>query len=124
MRNRFIAVALAFIGGTFGIHNFYLGRVGRGLASVFFSFTVIPWVISIVDGVKMLIMSDEEFDLKYNHSSYHRQILDKFGSSLMNQPHFTGKPQVAQELEKLAILMDKGLITFEEFEKQKSKLLQ
>ena len=64
-RNRFIAALLAFLTGPLGIHRFYLGRIGSGIAMLVLSCTVIglfvtvPW--ALIDMIRYLVMSDREF---------------------------------------------------------------
>ena len=41
-----IALVLAFFFGFLGVHNFYLGRPGRGIAQLILTITVIGAVIS------------------------------------------------------------------------------
>ncbi|QGU04503.1 TM2 domain-containing protein [Corynebacterium comes] len=41
-----VAVLLAFFLGTLGVHNFYLGNTGRGVAQL--SLTVLGWVTAII----------------------------------------------------------------------------
>lgn len=124
MKSRLVATGLAFFGALIGLHNFYLGRTARGIMSFVFSGTGIPAIISIFEGIKLFKMSDAEFDFKYNKDKYHESILDSFGKSVFNGGNQTQKLDVADELTKLASLMDKGLITFEEFEKRKAVLLK
>jgi TM2 domain-containing membrane protein YozV len=68
-RNRFIAALLAFLIGPLGIHRFYLGRVGSGIAMVVLSCTIIglfltiPW--AFIDMIRYLVMSDRDFADRY-----------------------------------------------------------
>ena len=68
-RNKLVAALLAFFLGVLGIHRFYLGRTGSGIAMLLISCTVIgflvtvPW--SIVDMIRYLVMSDREFAERY-----------------------------------------------------------
>lgn len=68
-RNRFVAALLAFFIGTLGIHRFYLGRTGSGLAMLILSITVVgllatgPW--ALIDMIRYLLMSDAEFAARY-----------------------------------------------------------
>ncbi|NIJ28717.1 TM2 domain-containing membrane protein YozV [Sphingomonas insulae] len=68
-RSKIVAALLAFFLGTLGIHRFYLGRTGSGIAMLVLSITVIgllvtgPW--ALIDMVRYLVMSDEEFALRY-----------------------------------------------------------
>jgi TM2 domain-containing membrane protein YozV len=68
-RNKFVAALLAFFLGPFGVHRFYLGRNGTGIVMLVLTCTFIglfvsaPW--ALVDMVRYLIMSDEEFAERY-----------------------------------------------------------
>jgi TM2 domain-containing membrane protein YozV len=68
MRNRKIAIALAFFLGTFGVHRFYLGQVARGVFYAIFFSTFIPTILGIIDALVFMGMSDDEFDRKYNRN--------------------------------------------------------
>lgn len=68
-RNKYVAAVIAFLIGTLGIHRFYLGRTGSGIAMLILSCTIIglcitvPW--AFIDMVRYLVMSDEAFAERY-----------------------------------------------------------
>ena len=68
-RDKLIAALLAFLLGTLGIHRFYLGRIGSGIAMLLLSCTVIgllvtvPW--ALIDTIRYLVMSHAEFEQRY-----------------------------------------------------------
>lgn len=68
-RNKLVAALLAFFIGIFGIHRFYLGRTGSGIAMLLLTCTFIglivtgPW--AFIDMIRYLIMSDREFAERY-----------------------------------------------------------
>ena len=68
-RNKYVAAVIAFLLGSLGIHRFYLGRTGSGIAMLVLTCTVVgllitgPW--AFVDMIRYLIMSDEEFAARY-----------------------------------------------------------
>jgi TM2 domain-containing membrane protein YozV len=68
-RNKYIAAVIAFFFGTLGIHRFYLGRTGSGIAMVVLTCTFIGMLVTIpwafIDMIRYLIMSDEEFAERY-----------------------------------------------------------
>ena len=68
-RNKFVAAVMAFVIGTLGIHRFYLGRTGSGIIMLVLSITVIGLIISapwaLIDMIRYLMMSDEEFAARY-----------------------------------------------------------
>lgn len=72
-RNRIAAAVLAFFLGFMGVHKFYMGKTGSGIvmllcgtigAVLFFPF-LIMCIISIVEFVIYLTMTDETFDRTY-----------------------------------------------------------
>lgn len=68
-RDKLIAALLAFLLGPLGIHRFYLGRIGSGIAMLLLSCTVIglfvtvPW--ALIDMIRYLVMSHAEFEQRY-----------------------------------------------------------
>lgn len=65
-KSRTVAIILAFFLGGLGIHKFYLRQVGWGLLYLVLCWSYISLVASIVDIIILAVMSDEEFDRKYN----------------------------------------------------------
>lgn len=65
-RNRTGAALLAFFCGGFGVHKFYLGRTVAGVLYLVFFWTLIPSFMAFVDFIVLLLMNDQDFDLKYN----------------------------------------------------------
>jgi TM2 domain-containing membrane protein YozV len=68
-RNKYVAALLAFLIGTLGIHRFYLGRTGSGIVMLVLGITVIGLVLTLpwafIDMIRYLMMSDEEFAVRY-----------------------------------------------------------
>jgi len=68
-RNKYIAALLAFLFGPLGIHRFYLGRIGSGIAILLLTCTVIGLLVSVpwafIDMIRYLVMSDREFEARY-----------------------------------------------------------
>ena len=68
-RNKYVAAVIAFLLGPLGIHRFYLGRTGSGIAMLVLSCTIVGLVVSIpwafIDMIRYLIMSDREFAARY-----------------------------------------------------------
>lgn len=68
-RNKYVAAVIAFLLGSLGIHRFYLGRTGSGIAMLVLTCTVVgllitgPW--AFIDMIRYLIMSDDEFAARY-----------------------------------------------------------
>ncbi|MBP0012130.1 MAG: TM2 domain-containing protein [Roseofilum sp. SBFL] len=66
MRNKVVAIVLAFFFGWFGAHKFYLGQTFMAVLYLFFCWTIIPGLLSIFDFIGLLLTSDEDFDQRFN----------------------------------------------------------
>lgn len=73
-KDKITAGLLALFLGTFGVHQFYLGNTGSGIWRIvitvvgFLLFLIGPLVTGIfalIEGIKYLAMSDEDFDETY-----------------------------------------------------------
>lgn len=64
-KNRIAAALLALFLGGFGVHKFYLGKIGQGFLYLIFCWTFIPTFISFVEFIIYLCSSDENFARKY-----------------------------------------------------------
>ena len=49
--NKALYVAMALLFGTFGVHKFCAGRVWMGVLYVLFSWTGIPTIVGIIEGI-------------------------------------------------------------------------
>ena len=67
-KSRTTTWVLALLFGAFGIHKFYLGKVGQGLLYMFFFWTLIPGFIAFIEFIKFAAMSDKDFDKQYNNN--------------------------------------------------------
>jgi TM2 domain-containing membrane protein YozV len=65
-RSRMTAVVLALLLGAFGGHKFYLGQTVAGVLYAFFCWTFIPAFIAFIEFIMLLMMTDHDFDLRYN----------------------------------------------------------
>lgn len=112
MRTKSIAIILALFLGWIGGHRFYLGQIGMGL--LYFFTAGLFGIGVIVDIVRMVLMSDDEFNYKYNDDKIY----------MPPPPIIINKTtKVADELKKLHDLKEAGIITEDEFILQKNKLL-
>ena len=69
MKKKNVAAVLAILLGTFGVHKFYLGDKGIGIIYLLLCWTGIPTLAGVIDGVLLLIKSNDSFDAKYNNIS-------------------------------------------------------
>jgi TM2 domain-containing membrane protein YozV len=80
-KSKSIAALLGFLFGTFGVHRLYLGNWGIGLlipAAWMFSAIIdsqglffIVIILIVVDIVRLITLSDHEFNAKYNSKEVH-----------------------------------------------------
>ncbi len=119
MKNRTAAILICFFGGGFGIHKFYLGHNVWGIIYLLFCWTTIPALIAFFEFLGLCFMSDREFDARFNYT--HPQSLNH-SSSPPIAPSRTIKDTTAT-LYDLKKLYDDGIITAEEYEVKRRKML-
>ncbi|MCA0991405.1 TM2 domain-containing protein [Pseudalkalibacillus hwajinpoensis] len=71
-KNRITAGVLAILLGSFGAHKFYLGRWGWGIIYLLFSWTYIPTIVGLIEGVIYLFSSNESFASKHDRNFFRR----------------------------------------------------
>lgn len=69
MKNKNLALALTFFGGWFGAHKFYYDEVRSGVLYLLFSWTLIPGLLALIHFVKLLMMSESEFQSMFGMES-------------------------------------------------------
>ena len=65
IKNKIVAILLAFFLGSFGIHKFYLGQKGKGIVYLIFFWTYVPGILAFIEAIVMLLSNDEDFQIKY-----------------------------------------------------------
>jgi TM2 domain-containing membrane protein YozV len=67
-KNKQTAALLAIFLGMFGVHHFYLGSSLAGIVCIAASWLMcgVGWLLAIVEGIMLLMMTDSDFDAKYN----------------------------------------------------------
>lgn len=51
--------------GGIGAHKFYLGKPGWGILYLLFSWTFIPAIVGLIEGIVYLTKDEDEFNAKY-----------------------------------------------------------
>ncbi len=64
-KSRIAAALLAIFLGGFGAHKFYLSQIGLGIVYLLFCWTFIPSIVSLIEFILFLTMSDESFNQKF-----------------------------------------------------------
>lgn len=120
MRNRIVALLITFFGGAFGLHKFYLGENFAGILYFVFSWTGVPMVLTFFEFLGLLFMTDNDFNLRFNGAREVRKI--------DNSHHYQTLPsksthEITKTILELKKLYDGGIITAEEYESKRRKLL-
>ncbi|TFF72479.1 TM2 domain-containing protein [Aeromonas taiwanensis] len=68
-KRKVLMALLVFFGGGFGLHKFYTGNWGWGLIYLAACTTGIPVLLSLIEFIKVLCLSQEEFDKRYNYQA-------------------------------------------------------
>ncbi|MEW7867052.1 TM2 domain-containing protein [Aeromonas diversa] len=68
-KRKVLMALLVFFGGGIGLHKFYAGNWGWGLIYLAACTTGIPVLLSLVEFIKVLCLSQEEFDKRYNYQA-------------------------------------------------------
>lgn len=98
----------------FGIHRFYVGRIGSGIAQWLTAFGFgVWWLIDIIAILKGEFTDVDGVVIQKNQISLSGPAQQQKGSVSF----------VADELRKLKELLDSGVITQSEFDKKKKDLL-
>ena len=133
MKDKLTAGLLAIFVGGLGIHKFYLGDSKKGVLYICLCWTGVPGILATIDGIKLLTMSDEEFNATYNSGEKKNDESDE--ETFCAEQSDTEQPETQQvgtyfSLDNLSSklmtykkLLDDGLITREEFEQLKQKAL-
>ena len=120
-KNRKFAVALAFAGmlsPVSGLHKFYLGQPMWGVLYLLLSWTPIPRVASVVEGIWYLAQNQDEFDQNFNSMAIGAVTVEAVVSV---DPAQIGA--IAEALRQLDTLRQDGLISEYEFEQKRRQLL-
>jgi len=110
MKNRTSAILWCFFLGAFGAHKFYLGQSGWGIVYLLFFWTGIPSLAAFVEFIMLLVMSEDEFNRRFNG-----------GNAPQTNPSVKDSTSALSDLKRL---YDEGVITAEEYEEKRKKLLK
>jgi len=114
MKSKITAALLAFFLGGLGIHKFYLGENLAGVIYILFCWTLIPAIVAFFEFFGLLMMSDQAFNSKYNGGLQPVSYTTSIAESSKDK---------AAALGELKNLFDAGVITAEEYEAKRRKLL-
>ncbi|PXF20558.1 MAG: hypothetical protein CXX72_04745 [Methanobacteriota archaeon] len=64
-KSKVVAGILGILLGSFGIHKFYLGSIGKGILFLLFCWTGIPGLIGLIQGIIYLTEDEGKFHSRY-----------------------------------------------------------
>lgn len=76
-KDKNVAAVLAILLGTFGVHHFYMRKYVKGIFCILFSWTYIPSVIGVIQGVIYLAQSQDRFNKRYKPKKTNDTIYQK-----------------------------------------------
>ena len=65
-KSKVVAGVLGILLGALGVHHYYLGSVGAGVVVLLSNCLCLGGILGLVEGILLLVMTDDEFDAKYN----------------------------------------------------------
>lgn len=133
MKSKTTAVILAIFFGGLGIHHFYLGNTKQGFCYLItwilfcwtFFFPVMLWIIETIEGLILVSKSQAAFDSEYNSNTprFRTTQSDNYNQNLTEPKPMDSQKQKTEQLLDLKKLYDAGILNEDEFNAQKSKIL-
>ena len=116
MKDKTVAALIALFLGWIGIHKFYLGESGLGIIYLLFFWTGIPGIIAFFECIGLFLMSEQAFNAQFNRGLQGSPLR----SFSFNQESTKDKASALGELKKL---YEADVITAEEYEEKRRKIL-
>jgi TM2 domain/Short C-terminal domain len=120
MKDRTVAILLCFFVGGFGIHKFYLGNNVAGIVYLIFCWTFIPSIIAFFEFFGLCFMSDREFQVRFNYADPNA-IGGGYAPPFV--PPAKSSKEATSTLYELKKMYEDGIITAEEYEAKRRKML-
>ena len=140
MKTKAVALLLAFFLGCWGVHWFYLGKNTKGAVYLCIGFLgfffiiplLITGILALIDFIIIIFKSDDDFDEEYNYDFIHAHDSQQQFYQQPQQQQYTVPQQPkpkndfsskAEKLKELKALLDASVLTQEEYETEKKKIL-
>ena len=112
-----VTILLCFFLGIWGIHRFYVGKIGTGILMIFTLGGLGIWIL--IDLIMIALGSFRDIDgREITHNS--GTLIDKSSNSSSDKKFDLG---IASEIKELSSLKEEGILTEDEFNKKKKELL-
>lgn len=133
MKSKSTAVILAILFGGLGVHHFYLGNTKQGLCYLIpwillcwtFFFPVMSWIIETIEGIMLASKSQAAFDSEYNSNTprFRSTQSDNYNQNHTEPKTMDSQKHKTEQLLDLKKLYDAGILNEDEFNTQKTKIL-
>ena len=126
-KDKLVAGILGIVIGGLGVHRFYLGYIGIGIAQILVTiFTLgIGAIWGFIEGILILVQDDwtdaQGRPLKGNEMNLMNEVSNPFRPADMNS--YASRDNISQ-LKELNELKEAGVLTQSEFEREKRKILK
>lgn len=70
VKSKTTAGILGILLGGIGVHKFYMGKIGAGFVYLLLSWTWLPLIAGIVEGILYLVEDDARFQAKLNDGKF------------------------------------------------------
>lgn len=115
-KDKKLAFWLCLFGGFFGVHQFYVGNIGKGILYLFTcGLFMIGWIGDLIAISTGSFKDNSGQPLRASKEQMNQQS---------NNTTIVNNVSSADELSKYKKLLDEGAITQEEFDNMKSKILK
>ena len=123
-KNKDTALKLCIFGGIIGLHQYYVGNIKKGILYLFTGgLMMFGWWADIVKILLGSFKDNTGMPLRAKKKDYDKEINSIPTSINIVKQSSENNVDVAEQLKKLADLKDSGVLTEEEFNSQKAKLL-
>ena len=123
-KNKDTALLLCIFGGLFGLHQFYVGKIGKGLLYlVTGGFFGIGWILDIFSILLGSFRDNTGAPLRANKTQNNAPAEVKIVNQEVTHTNINVEDNITQ-IERLAKLKEQGILTEEEFNRKKQELLK
>ena len=123
-KNKDTALILCAFGGWLGLHQFYVGNIGKGLLyACTFGFFMIGWILDLIKILLGSFRDNVGAPLRATKSQNNAPTDVRVINQEVTHTSIKQEDNITQ-IERLAKLKEQGILTDAEFERKKQELLK